>query len=328
MSTDNVLIKVEGVKKHYRITSGIIDRFMPNPKMVKALNGISLAINKGETFGLVGESGCGKSTLGRIILNLESPTEGHVLFKGERIEQIKKPAEIKKMRRNMQMIFQNPSSSLNPKMTVRQILYEPFQIHFKFSKKEIDSRISDLLDMVGLNISEIDKPSTDFSDGQKQRIAIVRSLALNPEFIVADEPVSALDVSIQAQILNKLKEIKLRLNLTMLFISHDLHVVRFLSDRIGVIYLGKIVEMGPSEQFFQNHFHPYSEGLLSCMLDLTPEFDFGKLKIDTEVPVKQSEIPSGCIFQLKCREVVEKCINIEPELRELRPGQFVACHQR
>ena len=322
---ESVSVEIHNVKKHYQMTSGFLDRFAPTPKTIKALKGIDLSIVRGETLGLVGESGCGKSTLGRIILNIEGPTEGFVTFKGRRIDQLRKRAEVKKLRREMQMIFQNPSSTLDPKMTVEQVLAEPFEIHHNLTRNELKKRIVELLEMVGLNPSDARKSSTDFSDGQKQRIAFIRALSLNPEFIVADEPVSALDVSVQAQILNLMKNLKKKLNLTMLFISHDLQVVRFLSDRIAVIYLGKIVEIGPSEEFFENHYHPYSEGLLSCVLDLNPVTKFDQLKMVTDVPVSQMDIPSGCVFHLKCPEATKKCKDTEPILREASKDHYVAC---
>ena len=319
------LVEIINIKKHYPLTSGFVDRFGRNLQTVKALNGINLAIYKGETLGLVGESGCGKSTLGRVILHLEKPTEGSILFEGKAIGEIKKRSEMKKLRKKMQMVFQNPASSLDPRMTVRQILAEPFEIHCRLTRKELENRIVSLLEMVGLSASDIRKYSGDFSDGQKQRIALVRALSLEPEFIVADEPVSALDVSVQAQILNLIKRIQREMHLTMLFISHDLHVVRFLSDRIAVIYLGKIVELSPTEELYENYYHPYSEGLFSSALDLNPEINFNKFRVKADVPVSQIHIPSGCVFQQRCPEAKESCSQNSPELKEVSKDHFVAC---
>jgi oligopeptide transport system ATP-binding protein len=324
----NPLVEIVNIKKHYPITSGFIDRFRTNPQVVKALNGVSLSIYKGETLGLVGESGCGKSTLGRLILHLEKPTEGSVLFEGKDLGKIKTRSEMKKLRRQMQMVFQNPAASLDPRMTIRQILSEPFEIHGLLSGKELENRICSLLEMVGLNPSDINKHSGDFSDGQKQRIALVRALSLDPKFIVADEPVSALDVSVQAQILNLIKKIQDNMHLTMLFISHDLHVVRFLSHRIAVIYLGKIVELGMTEEIYENHYHPYSEGLFSSVLDLSPEINFNKFKIKADVPVSQIHIPSGCVFQPRCPEAKKSCSQKSSELKEVSRDHFVACQLR
>jgi peptide/nickel transport system ATP-binding protein len=324
----NPLIEIINVRKHYPLTPSFLDRFSTNIKTLKALNGINLSINKGETLGLVGESGCGKSTLGRIIVGLERPTEGFIKFKGKRIDKVNKKSELKKIHKEIQMVFQNPSSTLDPHMTVKQILAEPFEIHCKLSKNALDKRIGELMEMVGLNYADVRKYSGDFSDGQKQRIALIRSLSLNPEFIIADEPVSSLDVSVQAQILNLMKRIKKEMHLTMLFISHDLQVVRFLSDRIAVIYLGKIVELGLSEEFFDNHYHPYSEGLLSSVLDLNPEINFKQFRIKADVPVSQVSIPRGCVFQLKCPEAKEICEIREPELKEISKDHFVACLRR
>jgi oligopeptide/dipeptide ABC transporter ATP-binding protein len=325
---EKALVKIHNLQRHYPISSGFLDRFKKNPKTVKALNGVNLTIYRGETLGLVGESGCGKSTLGRIALGIESPTKGFVVYKGKRIEDYRSNEQKKQLRKEIQMIFQNPSSSLDPRMTVKQILSEPFEIHTKLTKKELKEKIGKLLRMVGLNPADASKYSGSFSDGQKQRIAILRALALDPEFIVADEPVSALDVSVQAQILNLIKELQRQMGLTMLFISHDLQVVRFLSDRIAVIYLGKIMELGPGEEFFGNPYHPYSEGLLSSVMDLEPDKCFGDLKIVADVPVSQVNIPRGCVFHLKCPEATEKCKQIEPELREISEGHFVACVNR
>lgn len=322
------LVEVVSVKKYYPLTSSFLDRFVANVKTIKALNGINLSIYRGETLGLVGESGCGKSTLGRIILGLEKPTEGFIKFEGRRIDGVKTKSEKKVLCKRMQMVFQNPSSTLDPRMTMREILAEPFEIHNKLTRKELDKKIAELLEMVGLHYTDASKYSGDFSDGQKQRISLIRGLSLNPEFIIADEPVSALDVSVQAQILNLMKRIQRERHLTMLFISHDLEVVRFLSDRIAVIYLGKIVELGTGERFFDNPSHPYSEGLLASVLDINPEVDVNRFKIIADVPISQVDIPSGCVFRLKCPESTERCKTIEPELKEISKGHFVACLMR
>jgi oligopeptide transport system ATP-binding protein len=319
------LLEILNVKKHYPLTSGLLDRFSVKVKTVKALNGINLTIYRGETLGLVGESGCGKTTLGRIILNLEKPTEGFVQFEGEKISKFKRRSDIKRFRKKMQMVFQNPSSTLDPRMTVRQILAEPLKIHYQLTKKELDNEIIALLEMVGLNAADAHKYSGEFSDGQKQRIALVRALSVKPDFVVADEPVSALDVSVQAQILNLMKQIQNEMHLTMLFISHDLHVVRFLAGRIAVIYLGKIVEIGETEELYESHYHPYSEELFSSILDPNPETTLDKSRTKSEVPVSQIDIPSGCVFRLRCTGAQEQCSAVSPELREVSRNHFVAC---
>jgi oligopeptide/dipeptide ABC transporter ATP-binding protein len=223
------------------------------------------------------------------------------------------------------MVFQNPSGTLDPRMTLRQVLAEPLEIHYSLTKEELDKRMAELLEMVGLHYSDAGKLSGNFSDGQKQRISLIRAMSLDPGLIIADEPVSALDVSVQAQILNMLKRMQKEMHLTMLFISHDLRVVRFLSDRIAVIYLGKIVELGPGEEFFENPYHPYSQGLLSSVLDVNPEINVKEFKIRVDVPVSQLDIPSGCVFRLKCPEASERCQTTEPEMKEISKGHCVAC---
>ena len=319
------LVEIVDLKKHYPLSFGFFDRFTGSVKTIKALNGINTSIFKGETVGLVGESGCGKSTLGRIILGIEQATEGFVKFNGKRIDDVRTKPEMKAIRKKMQMVFQNPAGTLDPRMTLYQVLSEPFDIHYKLTKKELDKRIEGLLEMVGLHYGDSNKLSGEFSDGQKQRIALVRALSLDPEFIVADEPVSALDVSVQSQILNLMKHLQKEMHLTMLFISHDLKIVRFLSDRIAVIYLGKIVELGPSEEFFENPHHPYSKGLLSSILDINPGLNSTEFKIKADVPISQVNIPRGCVFQMKCYGPTDRCRENEPELREISEGHFTAC---
>jgi oligopeptide/dipeptide ABC transporter ATP-binding protein len=320
-----ITVEAIKVKKHYPLTSNFADRFSGSAKTIKALNGVNLSIYKGETLGLVGESGCGKSTFGRLIVGLEAPTEGSIRIDGIPVESRKTKSERKAFCKKVQMVFQNPSGTLDPRMTLRQVLAEPLEIHYSLTKEELDKRMAELLEMVGLHYSDAGKLSGNFSDGQKQRISLIRAMSLDPGLIIADEPVSALDVSVQAQILNMLKRMQKEMHLTMLFISHDLRVVRFLSDRIAVIYLGKIVELGPGEEFFENPYHPYSQGLLSSVLDVNPEINVKEFKIRADVPVSQLDIPSGCVFRLKCPEASERCQTTEPEMKEISKGHFVAC---
>jgi oligopeptide/dipeptide ABC transporter ATP-binding protein len=322
------LLEIVGLKKEYFLTDNLLDRFSKKPKVLHAINDLNLIIYRGETLGLVGESGCGKSTLGKIILSIEKPTKGFIKWKGKKISELTKKSEIKQLRKEMQIVFQNPATSLDRRMTAKQILAEPFQIHYKLRKKELEQKIIELLRMVGLNPTDAEKYSGAFSDGQKQRIALIRALSLNPEFIVADEPVSALDVSVQAQILNLMKQLQKEMHLTMLFISHDLQVVRFISDRIAVIYLGKIVELGPSEEVFINHYHPYTEGLIFSFLDINPGINSNQFKLKADTPMSQINIPSGCIFHLRCADAIEQCKSIKPELKEISKHHFVACIKR
>jgi oligopeptide/dipeptide ABC transporter ATP-binding protein len=320
-------IEIVNLNKHYPLSLGIIDRFAGDVKTIKALNGINLNIFKGETLGLVGESGCGKSTLGRIVMGIETPTEGFVKVEGKRIDELKSKHEIKAIRKRIQMVFQNPASTLDPRMTLHQVLSEPFSIHYNLTRNELDKRIEGLLEKVGLHYGDRKKLSGEFSDGQKQRIALIRALSLEPEFIVADEPVSALDVSVQAQILNLMKQLQKEMHLTMLFISHDLKIVRFLSDRIAVIYLGKIVELGSTEVIFKNPCHPYTQGLLSSILDIDPGLTNHQFRIKADVPLSQLNIPEGCVFQMKCYSTNDRCKKESPELRELTRGHSVACFE-
>ncbi len=323
----SALVEMVNLKKHYPLSLGFLDRFAGGGKTIKAINGVNLLIYKGETLGLVGESGCGKSTLGRMILGIEKPTEGFVRFDGRRVDDLRTKDEMKAMRKRMQIVFQNPANTLDPRMTLHQVLSEPFSIHYRLTKGELNKRIGERLEMVGLHFGDSKKYSGEFSDGQKQRIALIRALSLDPEFIVADEPVSALDVSVQAQVLNLMKGLQKEMHLTMLFISHDLKIVRFLSDRIGVIYLGKIVELGPSEEFFENPYHPYSKGLLSSILDINPGLENSQFKIRADIPVSQLNISQGCVFQMKCDGTRDRCKRNEPELREISKGHLVACFE-
>jgi len=319
------LVKTIDLFKYYSKESGFIRKLLRQSDSIKAVNGVSLNIFGGETLGLVGESGCGKSTLGRTIIKLEEATKGFVEFDGVNLNQVVKKSEIKKLRKQMQIVFQNPSGTLDPKMKVGEIVSQPLRIHFKLTNKERHQRVGELLSMVGLDWNFAGRYPGELSDGQKQRIAIIRAISVNPKFIVADEPVSALDISVQAQVLNLMKSLKQKMGLATLFISHDLQVVAFMSDRIAVIYLGKVVELGPSDEFFAKPRHPYSKALQASALDLSPGIDLNKMKLKYEDVPSQTELPPGCVFHLKCPEARKNCKETEPQLKEVTKGHYVAC---
>ncbi len=291
---------------------------------VKAVDDISLDIRKGETFGVVGESGCGKSTLGRTLIRLIDPTEGHIYLNGEDISALK-GAELKNMRRKMQIIFQDPSACLNPRRTVRQILMEPFEIHKMDKGENVEERIMELLQLVGLDSYHLSRYPHELSGGQKQRIGIARALALKPDLIVCDEAVSALDVSVQAQVLNLLQDLKKKLGLTYFFISHNLNVVYQVSDRVGVMYLGKMVEIADYDKLYEKRYHPYTEALLSAIPQVNQEDQKARIHLEGEVP-SPTNPPSGCRFHTRCPKACDRCRTEEPALREVAPGHLVACH--
>lgn len=316
------LIEVNNLSKHFPIRKGFFNKQVG---AIQAVNNISFDIYKGETLGIVGESGCGKSTTGRCILRLLEPTQGNIIYKGRDITHIP-PKELKSLRTNMQIIFQNPFSSLNPRMTIKEILREPLVINKVLSSKEIDKRVAELLDMVGLSKSVLVRYPHEFSGGQRQRIGIARALALNPEFIVADEPVSALDVSVQAQIINLLDDLKKELNLTYLFISHDLSVVRYFCDRTAVMYLGEIVEMAQTEKLFKNPSHPYTKALLNAVPVIDPDRDLSRRELlegDLPSPAKP---PLGCKFHTRCPQVMDMCRTVYPAQNNLEVGHMAYCH--
>ncbi|WP_409345646.1 ABC transporter ATP-binding protein [Paenibacillus sp. MBLB4367] len=311
------ILEVNHLQKHFRVGSG---------HTLKAVEDLSFAIKRGETFGLVGESGCGKSTAGRTIINLYEATGGEVLFKGKNVHQMK-GKELKHFNRNMQMVFQDPYASLNPRMTVGNIIAEGIDIHGLYAGKKRKARISELLQAVGLNEEHANRFPHEFSGGQRQRIGIARALAIEPEFIIADEPISALDVSVQAQVVNLFMKLQKEHGLTYLFIAHDLAMVKHISDRIGVMYLGKLVEVTSSSQLYAKPLHPYTQSLLSAIPIPDPEVERTRERIilQGEIPSPLNP-PSGCPFRTRCPHAMDVCAAVVPKLNEIEPGHFAACH--
>jgi oligopeptide transport system ATP-binding protein len=320
------LVEVRGLKMHFPITEGIIATRKIGE--VKAVDGVNLTIRRGETLGLVGESGCGKTTMGRCILRLETPTEGAILYDGVDIANLSRKSLVA-LRRRIQVIFQDPYSSLNPRQKVGAIIGEPMKVHgLEPNTKRRDARVRELLSVCGLDPNFADRYPHEMSGGQRQRVGIARALAVDPEFIVCDEAVSALDVSIQAQIINLLEDLREKFNLTYLFIAHDLSVVRHLCQRVAVMYLGHVVELAECDEVFDNPLHPYTKALLAAVPvpDPTVEADRAFQPLMGEVPSPINP-PSGCVFHPRCPIAVETCRQTVPELRELRPGHWVACSQ-
>jgi len=324
MTQNTTLLRVEHLTKYFPVTRGII--FQKEVGAVQAVDDISFEIKRGETFGLVGESGCGKSTTGRAILQLHKPTAGKVYFEDIDLTTAS-PAVLRKMRRNMQIIFQDPYASLNPRMTVGSIIAEPLEIHNIGTARERQERVQELLKLVGLNPYFVNRYPHEFSGGQRQRIGVARALALQPEFIVCDEPISALDVSIQAQVVNLLEELQDEFGLTYLFIAHDLSMVRHISDRVAVMYLGKVVELASRNELYEDPLHPYAKALLSAVPVPDPVLEEKRRRIilegDVPSPVNP---PSGCRFHPRCPIAEEICEQAVPEWREAKPDHWVACH--
>lgn len=317
---ENSLLSIQNLKVHYKTSAG----FLRAAKSVKAVDGVSLEIKKGETLGLVGESGCGKSTLGKAILRLTEPTGGAVFYHNKNLAGLSQ-SQMRAERKNLQMVFQDPYASLNPRMTVGQIIGEPIK-KFGLAKGDVESQIQDLMETVGLNRRFIRRYPHEFSGGQRQRIGIARALSVEPEFIVADEPISALDVSIQAQIMNLMQQLQRERNLTYLFISHDLRAIRHLADRVAVMYLGAIVELGDARQVYAEPLMPYTKALISAVPIPDPEIEAKReriiLKGDVPSPIN---LPAGCRFHTRCPYMIEACKQYVPQLIEIKPAHFAAC---
>jgi oligopeptide transport system ATP-binding protein len=320
---NGALVRVVELRKYFAIGGGL---FTSQRRQIKAVDGVSFNINRGETLGLVGESGCGKSTTGRTILQLYQPTSGQVFLGKDDLTKLK-PQDIRLLRTKMQMIFQDPYASLNPRHSIRKIIGEPLVIHGLMSGQQLHDRVAELLNLVGLDPAYMSRFPHEFSGGQRQRIMIARALSLNPNFLVCDEPISALDVSIQAQVVNLLQRLQEQLGLAYLFIAHDLSMVKHISHRIAVMYLGKIMELTTSDVLFEAPLHPYTQSLISAVPIPNPRLEEKRRKIILiGEPPSPANPPKGCVFHPRCSLAVAQCAEIIPEFREINPGHYVACH--
>lgn len=323
-NSSQTLLELQDVKKHFPIKSGLLQKTVGQ---IKAVDGINLKVNKGETLGIVGESGCGKSTVGRTVIRLYEPTDGKIIFNGRDISHLSESELRKDVRKNIQMIFQDPFASLNPRKTLRSIIREPLDTHHLYKRMERDEKVESLLEKVGLDASFINRYPHEFSGGQRQRIGISRALALNPELIIADEAVSALDVSIQAQIINLMEDLQEEFGLTYIFISHDLSVVRHISDRVGVMYLGKMMELASKKELYAEPLHPYTQALLSAV-----PVPRKKGAMKRERIILKGELPSpanppkGCVFHTRCPAAFDLCRQVNPDFKEVKSNHFAACH--
>jgi oligopeptide/dipeptide ABC transporter ATP-binding protein len=317
----SALLEVKGLKKYFPIRTGL---FGKTQGYVKAVDDVTFSVEEGETLGIVGESGCGKSTTGRTILRLVEPTEGEVIFQGTNLSRLNS-RELRAVRRDLQIVFQDPYASLNPRMTIGAILEEPLKIHQQATATERKKKVMELLEIVGLTEHHYDRYPHEFSGGQRQRIGIARALITRPKLVIADEPVSALDVSIQSQILNLMKDLQAQFKLTYIFISHDLSVVRHISDRVGVMYLGRMVELAPKQKLYTNPLHPYTQALLSAVPQPDPRKTRERILLSGDVP-SPANPPAGCAFHTRCHACMEICKTERPVFRETSDGHWVACH--
>ncbi|MCD6127913.1 MAG: ABC transporter ATP-binding protein [Methanomicrobia archaeon] len=315
------LLEIQELKKYFNIGGGLLKK----PDILKAVDNVSFKIEEGEILGLVGESGCGKTTCGKTILKIYEPDSGKIIYRGDDITNLSR-SEMRKYRKKMSIIYQDPFGSLDPRMTIGGIISEPMEVHNLYSKREREKKVIELMEKVGLTSEQINRYPHEFSGGQRQRIGIARALAVNPEFIVADEPVSALDVSIQAQILNLMQDLQKEFGFTCLFITHDLSVIKHICDRVAVMYVGKIVEIAPKKELFTNPKHPYTEALLSAVPVPNPKIKRKEIILEGDVPSPINP-PSGCRFHERCfKKIGEVCETKEPELKKVGKGHYVACH--
>lgn len=315
------ILQVNNLRKLFPITGGIFKRTIGH---VRAVDDVSFAMNEGETLGIVGESGSGKSTLGRTIIRLYEPTEGSVIFEGTDISHLSR-RKLRTTRRNMQMVFQDPYASLNPRMTVGELINEPLQVHTSMTRADRIAQTQELLELVGLTKESYSRYPHEFSGGQRQRIGIARAIANRPKMIIADEPVSALDVSIQSQVINLMMDLQSEFGLSYLFIAHDLSVVKHISDRIGVMYLGKMIELAPKSELFKDPLHPYTQALLSAVPVPNPSTKRDRIILKGDIP-SAAKPPSGCVFHTRCPRVMDSCREVIPQFKEVAPKHFAACH--